>query len=163
MVIQVKEVWAEVVNPLPFSFAVDFSEMEFFGRRLFPLPGLFAGQVEYRAELLSLAGELSLTMETACDSCGRPVSKTVKLPVFQTLTLEESAAEQNDELLFCENGKLDLLDVASDALVLHTEMRILCQEDCKGVCFGCGVNLNEGPCRCEKEIDPRLEALRSLL
>jgi len=30
-------------------------------------------------------------------------------------------------------------------------MRILCREDCKGLCPGCGANLNIEPCRCEKE------------
>jgi uncharacterized protein len=163
MVISVKEVLAEIVNPLPFSFTVDFSELEFFGRILFPHPGTFTGKVENRAGVLRLLGEISLTMDTTCDSCGEKVKRAVTLPVTHVLTLEESAAEKDDELIFCEDGKLDLADVAADTLVLQTEMRILCKPDCKGVCFGCGAKLNEEPCRCEKEIDPRFEALRSLL
>ena len=39
----------------------------------------------------------------------------------------------------------------------------LCRKDCKGLCAGCGVNLNEGMCACtEEEGDPRMAALRGL-
>ena len=41
--------------------------------------------------------------------------------------------------------------------------KFLCDDDCKGLCPKCGANLNEGPCECKKDIDPRFEALLSLL
>lgn len=163
MVLNVKDVLAEVVNPLPFSFTVDFSNLDFFGRVLFPHPGSFSGQVENRAGVLWLDGELSLTLDTTCDSCGEKIVRTAEIPVMRVLTLEKEAAEEDDDLVYCEDGKLDLTEVAADALVLQTEMRILCKPDCKGRCYQCGANLNKEPCRCEKETDPRFDALRSLL
>ena len=39
----------------------------------------------------------------------------------------------------------------------------LCSEDCKGLCAVCGKNLNEGPCDCKPEPDPRLAVLAQLL
>ena len=42
-------------------------------------------------------------------------------------------------------------------------MRLLCSLDCNGLCPRCGSNLNDGPCDCEPEIDPRLEKLKDLL
>ena len=39
----------------------------------------------------------------------------------------------------------------------------LCSEDCKGLCPTCGKDLNEGPCGCGKEVDPRLAVLAKLL
>ncbi len=39
----------------------------------------------------------------------------------------------------------------------------LCKEDCKGLCPTCGKDLNEGPCGCKKELDPRLAVLAKLL
>ena len=43
-------------------------------------------------------------------------------------------------------------------------MRVLCSEDCKGLCPKCGRDLNEGECGCDlKEPDPRLAVLAQLL
>ena len=52
--------------------------------------------------------------------------------------------------------------VLSD-LLLNLPMKHLCREDCKGLCPGCGVNLNREPCRCKKQVDPRWAALEQLL
>ena len=43
------------------------------------------------------------------------------------------------------------------------DTKTLCSEDCKGLCPGCGVNLNHEACRCKKQVDPRLAALAKLL
>ena len=46
---------------------------------------------------------------------------------------------------------------------LHTPMKIVCSEKCKGLCTHCGSNLNITQCNCsENEIDPRFESLKSL-
>jgi uncharacterized protein len=47
--------------------------------------------------------------------------------------------------------------------VLNMDSRLICSEDCKGVCPRCGKDLNQGSCSCEKEVDPRLAALKQLL
>ena len=41
--------------------------------------------------------------------------------------------------------------------------RVLCKEDCRGLCIRCGRNLNEGPCSCEEEAaDPRMARIREI-
>ena len=47
--------------------------------------------------------------------------------------------------------------------MLNLDSKLLCREDCKGLCSRCGKNLNLGPCDCRKEPDPRLAALAQLL
>ena len=47
---------------------------------------------------------------------------------------------------------------------IELPFRLLCREDCKGLCPVCGANLNEMTCNCNtKQIDPRLEKLKMLL
>jgi uncharacterized protein len=48
-------------------------------------------------------------------------------------------------------------------IVFSLPLRFLCDEECKGLCSRCGKNLNDGPCDCKKEIDPRMAALLQLL
>jgi len=38
-----------------------------------------------------------------------------------------------------------------DTLILEDPMKILCKEDCKGLCVICGKNLNYGLCDCSKK------------
>lgn len=63
-----------------------------------------------------------------------------------------------------EDGILDLNPLIREYLLLDIPIQPLCQADCKGFCAECGGNLNESVCEHEPvEIDPRLEALKTLL
>ena len=44
---------------------------------------------------------------------------------------------------------IDLYPDIRDEIVLSYPMRPLCSIDCKGLCFHCGKNLNEGECNCK--------------
>ncbi len=58
---------------------------------------------------------------------------------------------------------MDLSPLIREQVLLALPTRPLCQEDCRGLCPHCGINLNRSACGCRVEtVDPRLEALRSL-
>ena len=59
--------------------------------------------------------------------------------------------------------KLDIERLTLEDIYFALPSKVLCDDDCKGLCSKCGANLNEGPCECKKDIDPRFEALLSLL
>ena len=58
---------------------------------------------------------------------------------------------------------LDLDALAEEDVVLNLPSKVLCKEDCKGLCPQCGKNLNDGPCDCKEPVDPRLAGLLDLL
>jgi uncharacterized protein len=63
-----------------------------------------------------------------------------------------------------EDGILDFNPLIREYLLLDIPIQPLCHADCKGICAVCGGNLNESVCKHETiEIDPRLEALKTLL
>ncbi len=73
---------------------------------------------------------------------------------------------QSDEpsLSIHEDGTLDFNPLIREYLLLDIPIQPLCQADCMGFCAVCGGNLNETVCVHEpSEIDPRLEALKTLL
>ena len=57
---------------------------------------------------------------------------------------------------------MDLDELVRADLLLELPTKVLCREDCKGLCPKCGKDLNFGPCDCKKEIDPRWQALSDL-
>ncbi|BDF71086.1 hypothetical protein CE91St41_16870 [Oscillospiraceae bacterium] len=148
---------------LPFDFRLDLSGLEFYGERPLTRPVQVSGTVRNMADALVLEGRAQTVMDVHCDRCLKPFSKQLDVPV-STLMAEELQNEENeDEIVLLENGEVDLEEVFTTAVVLSMDMQNLCSEDCKGLCSGCGVNLNEEPCRCKQEVDPRLAALAQLL
>jgi hypothetical protein len=72
--------------------------------------------------------------------------------------------EDNDDYVIVEDRALMLDEIVEELLFLELPSRDLCSEDCLGICFKCGKDLNEGGCSCvTKEIDPRLAALSRFL
>ncbi|HQP29583.1 MAG TPA: DUF177 domain-containing protein, partial [Syntrophales bacterium] len=58
---------------------------------------------------------------------------------------------------------LDLDPIVYEQILLQIPLKILCREDCRGLCPHCGANLNDGPCRCPEEaVDGRFSALKKL-
>ena len=49
-----------------------------------------------------------------------------------------------------------------EQVLLATPVKLVCREDCKGLCPHCGSNLNVEPCNCQQPSDPRWAALSDL-
>ena len=86
------------------------------------------------------------------------------IPLDVVLVEELSNEDSEDERVFpVEADAVDLEEVVRTVFVLNLDSKMLCKPDCKGLCCQCGKNLNDGPCDCQKEPDPRFAALRQLL
>ena len=59
--------------------------------------------------------------------------------------------------------EIDLEPHLRDELIMTIPRFVECRTDCRGLCAGCGENLNENECQCSVEdMDPRWDALRAL-
>ena len=66
--------------------------------------------------------------------------------------------------MIVEDGFLEVDEQLVEMLTLEFPSKLLCREDCAGLCPQCGKNLNNGPCACSKqETDPRLAPLAAWL
>ena len=148
---------------LPFAFQLDLSDLDFYGERPFAHPIVIHGTVRNMAGALMLEGSADTTLELVCDRCLKPFRQELRLPVSTLLAETLLEDEENDEIVLLEDGAVDLDEVFTTALVLSMDSKHVCSEDCKGLCATCGADLNQGPCGCRKEIDPRLAALAQLL
>lgn len=145
-----------------FAYELDLSEVTLYGEHPFTRPVRISGAVRNMAGALQLEGEAGTILDTRCDRCLKPLAVEFTVPVT-TLLAEELEDEENDEIVLLENGQADLDDIFSTACILSLDGRHLCSEECKGLCPTCGADLNEGPCGCKKELDPRFAALAKLL
>lgn len=79
--------------------------------------------------------------------------RTLKRQVCSRCLREfEAPVDKKEEFIYKLEGErsIDLNGNIRDSLILGYPIRILCNEDCKGLCFSCGKNLNEGPCNCKR-------------
>ena len=80
---------------------------------------------------------------------------------------DQASAEGLDpaEVQIVQPG-LSVIDISEDVrqtILLAVPLKLLCRDDCRGLCAGCGANLNTEACRCEAaDTDPRWDSLRSL-
>ncbi len=148
-----------------FSYALDLSGFTLYGEHPFDRPVQVSGTVRNMAGALQLKGTAETVLDTRCDRCLKPLAVDVHVPV-ETLLAEELAnedSEDSDDIVLLDKGTVDLDELFTTACVLSLESKHLCREDCKGLCPTCGKDLNEGPCGCGKETDPRLAVLAKLL
>ena len=89
--------------------------------------------------------------------------KTIQPDVF--LHLVGNVLCLNDDYVIVKNGLLDIDRELVDDLMLEFPSKLLCKEECAGLCSKCGKSLNFGTCDCpkKKEIDSRFAILQKLL
>ena len=149
---------------LPFSVSVDLSDLRYGVSYPVSEPVLAQGTVRNTAGVLMMEGEVSPTIHGICDRCASSFDREVRFPIEVVLVTELANEENEDEWVFpLEGDSADLDDIVRTVFVLNLDSKLLCKEDCKGLCPKCGKNLNEGPCNCQKELDPRFAALKQLL
>ena len=131
-------------------------------------PVSVTGTVVNRAGYIVLTAEASMSYRTHCARCLADVEDTVRFLCEKTVADEKGLLRlentENDDYVQIKGGKLDLDAPICDEILLSFPMRILCSDDCRGLCAGCGADLNREACRCtKKEVDPRLAKLAALL
>ena len=149
---------------VPFSVSVDLSDLLYGESYPVSEPVLAEGTVRNTAGVLVMTGSLHTTIHGVCDRCAADFDSYVEFPLDVVLVTELSNEENEDEWVFpLEGDSADLEDIIRTVFVLNLDSKLLCKEDCKGICCRCGKNLNDGPCNCQKELDPRFAALKQLL
>lgn len=145
------------------EYDMDLSDMELNGTAPFKTPVKVKAKAENRAGVVDLAVTAKFELSAPCDRCGEetitPFERSFKHTVVQSLV-----GENEDDYLEAPDFALELDPTVTADIILSLPSKHLCKEDCKGLCPKCGKNLNEGECGCDlREIDPRLEILKSLL
>ena len=147
-----------------FSTSVDLSDLRFGNSYPVSEPVRASGTVRNTAGVLVLTGTVTTTLHGVCDRCAADFQRDVRLPMEVVLVTELSDEDNEDEWVFpLEGDSADLEDIVRTVFVLNMDSKLLCRPDCAGICCRCGKNLNDGPCNCQKELDPRFAALRQLL
>ena len=98
---------------------------------------------------ISFAFETEVTLGIPCSRCLEEVSYPVSVQVMKELDFSDLDEEDSS---YIEDKYLDLDILIFDEVVPKLPSRVLCKEDCKGLCPVCGTNLNEKECGCDRTV-----------
>lgn len=143
---------------LSFERQLDLTDWEWNGAKPVTQPVTVCGTVRNMAGALILNATMKTNLSLCCDRCGKPFTQD-KEASYETLLATELEDEENDDIILLEDDQLELDELMTDVFLLSLDTKNLCKEDCQGLCAGCGADLNTEPCRCKKEVDPRLADL----
>ena len=126
------------------------------------------GKLTDNAGYMRLVLKAELKYHGECARCLAPVEGVFSLDFERTVTTEGVLTEQqlmdmSEEYVVINGSELDVDEPLLEELILGFPNKLLCEEDCPGLCPKCGKPRREGDCGCPtKEIDPRLAILATL-
>ena len=145
------------------------------GRR--PLEGVsYAGPVDIDFTLVGkkrdvkLTGTFSTRLMLTCHRCVARFEHQLEQELDLLFIPRDSMPDEIDVELADKDMKIasyldviDLAQVIDEQVALALPMKILCDENCKGLCPQCGTDLNKSACNCTKEVvDDRLLVLKDI-
>jgi len=108
---------------------------------------------------LLLEGKAGLTLQIPCGRCLEPVFCPFALDIMKELDMEPKEEEQP----YVVGHNLDVELLLQCELIPELPMKVLCSEDCLGICNKCGVNRNQRRCNCDQSVpDPRMAGIQDL-
>jgi uncharacterized protein len=158
--------------------AVDFSFEDSLSSSFSDFPGggtfkLFIS-ASLSGEQLVINGFLEVSTSAACSRCLENFNQFFKTDFTEFFTVlkhapvegnQRSEALETANMLTVSGDYLYLDEYVRQLIILGQEYNPICAPDCKGLCAGCGEDLNKTPCRCSSDkenIDLRLMKLKEL-
>jgi uncharacterized protein len=120
---------------------------------------------------IRVKGSLTTSLEINCARCLEPIVQKVNRQfdlLYRPLGAdagrdEMSVTDAEAEISYYEGDGVALEDVLREQVLLAVPVKVVCRDNCKGLCPHCGKNLNQEPCSCAaEEEEPRWAALKEI-
>ncbi len=113
----------------------------------------------------TISGAGSVVLDIPCGRCLEPVRTPISYEIDRELDFNESDNEDErlEEMSYIDGYHLDVDKLVYSEIMMNVPLRVLCDDDCKGLCFKCGANLNKGECGCDRvQLDPRMSVIQDI-
>ncbi len=121
------------------------------------------GTVKDMGGYMTLDASCAVGYQTQCARCLKDIKGECVISFTRPIALSlENEDEEEEYLPVNENSAVCIDEAIAEELIMSLPSRVLCSEDCKGLCPKCGADKNERECSCvTREIDPRWAALKN--
>lgn len=115
---------------------------------------------------IDLEASTKLSLSIPCSRCLEGVETSFDITVSKELDFnetDEDRIKELDETNYIDGYNLDVDQFIYDEILISFPLKVLCSEDCKGICNVCGGNLNKETCNCDQSVgDPRMSVIRDI-
>jgi uncharacterized protein len=123
-------------------------------------PMKFIGTLKKGMDFVEISGRVISKFTTNCHLCGEKTEKELEFEIFETYRREPG--EEEYPLV---GDEVDFDDMILENFRRNLPVKILCKDDCKGICTKCGKNLNVEKCNCSniEKTNPAFDVLNKLI
>ena len=146
MKINLKQVFDIVGETKDFSYEIGADELEGIKGYSFDTPVKLVGRFVNKAGIVYLDYSADFEVLQTCDRCLKEFSRDYDLS-FDHIVVPSVSNSDNDDYIVADGESIEMNDVALTDMLLELPTKVLCKEDCKGLCMICGCDLNE--CECD--------------
>lgn len=145
--LNIRQVFNIIGEKKTLDLKIPLQELESVRGFTFNSPVSIKGEIYNRAGVVNLEFTVTCNLDLLCDRCLTPFTREYSYD-FKHTVVRSANRNQDDEYIISDGDFIDVTDIAICDLLLQLPMKILCKEDCKGLCQHCGANLNDGDCGC---------------
>lgn len=117
-------------------------------------------------QVIRLEGKGTITVLIPCSRCLENVEVPISIEISEEIDMkltDQERIESLDESSYIQDKQLDTEKLLHNEILIRWPMRVLCKENCKGICSRCGANLNQGSCDCDTaDLDPRMAVITDI-
>ncbi len=147
MVLNIRDVFNTTGLVKELDFKIPLSVLDEVNGYKFTVPVKVKGQVFNRADIVNARFSTEFTLGLVCDRCLKEFERTYSFDFEHTIVKSLNNSD-NDDYIVSDGDFVDFGEVALSDILLSLPVKILCKDDCKGLCMVCGCDLNESECDC---------------
>lgn len=115
---------------------------------------------------LTISGNVVLSINIPCDRCLEDVKTDIDFSIEKSIDMsgaDSDGVKESEEQDYIDGYNLDVETLVFSELLINIPSKTLCKNDCKGLCFKCGADLNISECGCDRQVlDPRMSVIQDI-
>ena len=116
--------------------------------------------------MVMIEGSTKISLTLFCSRCLKELTHPMDINFQKEIDFklsEEERTEGLDETNYIIGYNLDVDTLIYEEILIEFPMKLLCSEECKGLCKKCGTDLNAETCDCDTyPYDPRMSVIRDI-
>jgi uncharacterized protein len=126
-------------------------------------------------DMVEVEGDFETTVCLPCSRCLKLFEIPLKSPFSLTYMRREAELGEDSQpreielnaedmgMVYFQGDKINLIETIQEQVLMEFPFRVLCKRGCKGLCPGCGADLNEDQCNCDRKPSAgKFDALKNL-
>jgi uncharacterized protein len=147
--ISISGILKEEGSSLDFRGEQFLEDIEFQGEHIeFPSPLKLKGTISNTSQMLLAQISLKGCVKLQCGACTRMYEEKIDLS-FEA-AYKRLAVSGDPDVFTYENDRIDFKEAVLEHILLTLLTRKRCMKECKGLCPGCGFDLNLSQCCCQR-------------